>query len=137
MNKADTYTYTYRFYGDDSLLKMQDVMKMLRHGLKTVGGLEVESIQDKSPQLEGVVVSDVVKSPCFDMLEYRLAGGSYVSIRSFAGETELDMKAEPLLELEISVAGVNNDDTVAREARIRKDLESIIYMDHGMGYCCE
>ena len=31
----------------------------------------------------------------------------------------------------------NDDDAAAREVRIRKDLESIIYMDHGMGYCCE
>lgn len=137
MNKADTYTYTYRFYGDDGMLKIDDVMKMLRYGLKTVGGLEVESIQEHSRQIEGDITSDGVKAPYLDALEYCLAGGSHVFIRSFAGETELDMKAEPLLELEISVAGVNNDDTVAREARIRKDLESIIYMDHGMGYCCE
>ena len=120
MNKEYTHTYTYRFYGDDGMLKIDDVMKMLRHGLKSVGGLEVESIQEYSQSLE-----------------YRLDGGLHVFIRSLTGKTELDMKAEPLLELEISVAGVNNEDTAAREARIRKDLESIIYMDHGMGYCCE
>ena len=120
MNKADTYTYTYRFYGDDGMLKMQDVMKMLRHGLKTVGELEVESIQEYSQSLE-----------------YRLDGGSHVFIRSLTGETGLDIKAEPQLELEISVTEGNDDDAAAREVRIRKDLESIIYMDHGMGYCCE
>ena len=137
MTNDSIHTFTYQFYGDDGLLKMQDVMKMLRHGLKKVGGLEVESIQEHSRQIDGDITSDRVKAPYLDALEYCLAGGLHVFIRSFTGETGFDMKAEPQLELEISVAGGNDDDAAAVEARIRKDLESIIYMDHGMGYCCE
>ena len=120
MNKADTYTYTYRFYGDDGMLKIDDVMKMLRHGLKMVGGFEVESIQDHS-----------------QTLEYRLTGGSSVMISMTAVETEDESGAGPVVEVTISAAGKNDSDAAAAEVRIRKDLESIIYMDHGMGYCCE
>lgn len=120
MNKEYTHTYTYQFYGDDGWLKMQDVMKMLRHGLKMVGGFEVESIQEHSRTLE-----------------YRLTGGSSVTISLPAAETEADPETEPAMGVEISVATENDAAAAAREVRIRKDLESIIYMDHGMGYCCE
>ena len=137
MNKTDTKTYTFRFYGDDGMLKMQDVMKMLRHGLKTVGGLEVESIQELSRQIEGDITSDGVKAQYLDALEYCLAGGSHVSIRSLTGEPGSDPKADPRMEVTISVICADDDAAAALEARIRKDLESIIYMDHGMGYCCE
>lgn len=120
MTNDNIHTFTYQFYGDDGMLKMQDVMKMLRHGLKTVGGLEVENIQELSRTLE-----------------YCLADGSHVAIRTLTGEPGSDPKADPRMEVTISVICADDDAAAALEARIRKDLESIIYMDHGMGYCCE
>ena len=116
-----TNKYSYLFDGEDGMLKMQDVMRMFRYGFKTIGGLKVESVKEKSPEAGG-------NNDC-SAVEYRLAGGSYVMIQTSG--------TEPELEVCIYAAGNSKDIAADTEARIRRDLESIIYMDHGMGYCCE
>ena len=110
----------YKFEGADGMTKMQDVMKMFRFGFRTIGGLKVEEIKghDKGPD-----------GTDMNALEYRLAGGSCVILRPSG--------TEPEIEVTVSAADDDTDKAAETEALIRRDLESIIYMDHGMGYCCE
>ena len=142
--------YSYSFDGADGELRMQDVMKMFRFGFKSLGGLKVEEILDHR------------KGPGeWSAVEYRLAGGSAVIIRPFGAElnsgTASDTDDAPRIEISILIAsgdneiagGVNEnegagvDEEAADERaadierRVRRDLESILFMDHGMGYCCE
>lgn len=122
--KHDYYTNTlhsYLFEGADGMEKMQLIVKLFRYGFKTIGGLAVGQVLDYSRGIDGLPESGVI--------EYRLAGGSAVILKPFGNE--------PKLNVYISTAGDTEDDTANMEERIRKDLESIIYMDHGMGYCCE
>ena len=112
---------SYRFAGDDAELKMQDVMKMLRYGFKTIGGLVVEEVH------AGEAVGTA--GGLGHSIEYRLAGGTAVKVRPSEDGS--------VLELRISAAGESDEEAAAIESRVRSDLESIIYMDHGMGYCCE
>ena len=103
------------------MIDTQLVMKMFRCGFKSIGGIKVERVVDHN-----------------NAVEYPLAGGSCVVIRQ-PGD-------EPKLEVCISVAGddAENTDTgvgmksaLEIEKRILEELESIIYMDSRMGYCCE
>lgn len=118
--------YSYQFYGDDGLLKVRDVMKMFRYGFKSVGGLKVEEVLASG---SGAV-------------EYRLEGGCSVMLAP--------LEKEPGIEVCISVRGgsecgpgsenraIEDDERAAEvERRIREDLKSIIYVDHGAAYCCE
>ena len=115
-----TNKYSYLFGGEDGMLKMQDVMRMFNYGFKTIGGLEVVSVTDKSPGAGG-------NNDC-SAVEYLLAGGLSVMIKMSDIE----------LELEVCISSEDSKGIAAdTESCIRKDLESIIYMDHGMGYCCE
>ena len=109
----------YKFEGADGMTKMQDVMKMFRFGFRTIGDLKVEEIKghDKVPDGTGL------NAP-----EYRLTGGSCVILKPSG--------IEPELEVTVYIPD-DIDNAAETEARIRRDLESIIYMDHGMGYCCE
>ena len=116
---------SYRFSGDDAEMKLRDVMKMFRYGFKTLGGLAVIDVLAG----DSAGTADVLESP----LEYRLAGGATVTLTVTARRTD----DKPLLEVHISAAGENDEEAAGTEQRIRSDLESIIYMDHGMGYCCE
>ena len=115
-----TNKYSYLFDGEDGMLKMQDVMRMFRYGFKTVGGLKVESVKEKSPEAGG-------NNDC-SAVEYRLSGGASVIIQTSGTEPELEV---------CIYAEDGNGIATDTESCIRKDLESIIYMDHGMGYCCE
>ena len=142
--------YSYSFDGADGELRMQDVMKMFRFGFKSLGGLKVREILDHRKG-----------SGEWSAVEYRLAGGSAVIIRPFGAElnsgTASDTDDAPRIEISILIAGGDNeiaggvnenegagvDEEAADERaadierRVRRDLESILFMDHGMGYCCE
>lgn len=115
--------YRYQLNGDDALTKMHDVMKMLRYGFKDLGGIRVESVrvpeasEDERKDFEGGAV------------EYRLEGGCSVQIIP-------DEKALAI-EVRIAVPGDGEPDAAAIERMLRKDIESIIYVDHGAAYCCE
>lgn len=102
--------YTDQLY-DDDILRIQDVLRLFRYGSTSIGGIEVESIRENSQKPEDC---NELK-----MLEYMLAGGTVITIRSF--------DFEPKLEISISIT---NDvaEATCLEERIRKDLESIIYM---------
>ena len=109
--------YSYPFYGDDGLLKMQDVMKMFRFGFKTVAGLKVEAVLVKGAEPAGC-----------GAVEYRLEGGCSVTV--------IPSEKDPGIEICFS-AGESCEYGSGVEKRIREDLESIIYIDHGAAYCCE
>ena len=122
--------HIYSFEGDDGLLKMQAILKLFRYGFKTIGDLKVESVLDYSKGLDGL--------PASDMLQYRLAGGSSVILKpSASGQDSSTSDIEPKLNVYISVRGDSEAQAAAIEARVSDDLESIIYMDDRMGYCCE
>ena len=113
--------HIYTFEGDDGLLKMQAILKLFRYGFKTIGDLKVESVLDYSRGLDGLPASDVV--------QYRLAGGSSVILKpSTTG---------PKLTVYISIRSDSEENAAAFETCVSEDLESIIYMDDRMGYCCE
>lgn len=118
--------YSYPFYRDESLLKVQDVMKMFRYGFKSIGGFKAEEVLASG---SGAV-------------EYRLEGGCSVTVAP--------SEAEPGIEVCISVGegrecGAGSESRACEEderaadveRRIREDLKSIIYLDHGAAYCCE
>lgn len=109
------------YYHESGISDFQLVMKMLRFGFKTLGGLEVMSVTDNSKGMDG--------NPADDAVEYRLAGGSTVVIRMRANEPEL--------EVCISIADKDSENAAVVEKRIRADIENIIHMDSRMGYCCE
>ena len=136
------YTYTYPREGDGSVIDMQLVLKMFRCGFKSIGGIKVDSVMDHSKGADGCpekareTAPEV--SPEKSSIEYCLSGGSSVVIRS-SGD-------EPTLEVKVLIAGNDTENAAADkdpesaleiEKRIREDLESIIYMDNRMGYCCE
>ena len=101
--------------------KMQLILKMFRYSFKTIGDIKVEIVLDYSKGLDGLPQSDVV--------EYRLAGGSAVILKPSA--------TEPKLSAYISVEADSEEAAAAIETRICDDLDSIIFMDDRMGYCCE
>lgn len=107
--------YSYQFEGAEGMLKIQDAMKMFRYGFGRIGNIEVESI------LKGQSKSGDDK--------YVLADGSTVLISP--GETEAK------LDVFISIASESEDKASEIEARVRNDIESIVYIDDRMGYCCE
>ena len=114
-------SYNYRFEDTDGMTSLLYVMRMFRCGFRTLGGLEVMEVLDCRKHRIGYTKSEAV--------EYRLAGGSVVTIRPSVNKPELTA--------DISVAGGDPETAAAIEARIREDLEGIIYMDSRMGYCCE
>lgn len=112
--------HIYRFEGPDSVINMQNVMKMFRFGFRTIGGCEVESVRVLRKGEEGEMPADV--------LEYRLAGGPTLLIRP----------NEPEITLEVSLAADGeNKEMHEMELRIWNDIENIIYIDYRAGYCCE
>ena len=108
-------------YYESDISDLQLVMKMLRFGFKTLGGIEVISVTDHGKAADGKTAEDTI--------EYRLAGGSAVVIRT--------QDAEPKLEVCISIADNDRENAAKTEELIRADLENIIHMDNRMGYCCE
>ena len=110
---------------EGSLSEMQLVIKMFRCGFKSIGGIKVESVLDHGKGADGQQKT----APENDVLEYHLAGGPSVEIRPSTAESKI--------EVYISVPGNDKENAAETEARIREDLESIIYMDSRMGYCCE
>ena len=92
-------------------------MKMFRCGFRMLGGMEVENIREHS------------SGYACDEIEYRLAGGSSVKIKTSGTHPELTVCMD--------VVGKNRKDAEERETRIREDIENIIYMDLRAGYCCE
>lgn len=113
--------HTYQYSETDGMPRMQLILKMFRYGFKTIGGLKVESVLDYSKGMDGLPASDVV--------EYRLEGGSALVIRPSG--------TEPKLNIYISIKGDSEEAATALETRVCEDLESIIFMDDRMGYCCE
>lgn len=113
--------YTYRFEGDDGESRIREIMKMFRCGFKALGGLEVEEVLDCRKHRIGYTKSEAV--------EYRLAGGTTVTVRPSV--------TAPEITADIAVTAGDPQEAVDTEARIREDLENIIYMDSRMGYCCE
>lgn len=124
------------------MIDIQLVMKMLRCGFKSIGGIKVERVldhsegADESPEEAREIASEV--SPEKSSIEYRLSDGSTVVIRPY--------DTEPRLEVNILIAGddtanvaaeKNTESALETEKRIREDIESIIFMDNRMGYCCE
>lgn len=126
-------TYTYPRKGDSGMIDIQIVMKMFRCGFKSIGGIKVERVLDHSKgadeSLEEAreIASEVI--PDNSSIEYLISDGSYVVIRSSG--------AEPRLDVYISAVGDSEVSASETEKRIREDLESKIYMDNRMGYCCE
>lgn len=109
------------YYYESDISDFHMVMKMLRFGFKTLGGLEVMSVTDHSKDSDGRHADDTV--------EYRLDGGSTVEIMTH--------DTEPKLEVCISIPDNDSENAAGTKERIRADLENIIYMDNRMGYCCE
>ena len=124
------------------MIDIQLVMKMFRCGFKSIGGIKVERVlnhskgEDESPEEAREIASEGSQEK--SSIEYRLSDGSTVIIRPSG--------AEPKLEVNILIAGDEIENVavdkdleriVETEKRIREDLESIIYMDNRMGYCCE
>lgn len=109
------------YYNESDISDLQMVMKMLRFGFKSLGGIEVKSVTDHSKASDERSAADII--------EYRLDGGSGVVIRTH--------DTEPKLEVCISIANNDRENAAKTEARIRADLENIIHMDNRMGYCCE
>ncbi len=112
---------SYKFEGDDGMQNMQVILKMFRYGFKSFGGIEVESVLDHSARPDGAAVPEVI--------EYRFAEGSSVEIRPST--------AAPEIEVCITAAGDSEEDAACSEARIRKDIENIMYLNGRAGYCCE
>ena len=108
-------------YYESDISDLQLIMKMLRFGFKTLGGIDVISVTDHGKAADGKTAEDAI--------EYRLAGGSAVVIRTH--------DAEPELEVCISIADNDREHAAKTEELIRADLENIIHMDNRMGYCCE
>ncbi|MBQ6440841.1 MAG: hypothetical protein IJJ06_12140 [Mogibacterium sp.] len=113
--------HTYQYSEPDGMSRMQLILKMFRYGFKTIGGLKVEIVLDYSKETDGLPKSDVV--------EYRLEGGSALVIRP--------SRTEPKLNVYISIKGDSEEAAAAIETRVCEDLESIIFMDDRMDYCCE
>ena len=109
------------YYYESDISDFQMVMKMLRFGFKSLGGIEVMSVTDHSKASDG--------GPATDIVEYQLDGGFTVLIMTH--------DTEPKLEASISIADNDNENAARTEERIRADLENIIHMDNRMGYCCE
>ena len=130
---SKTNTYTYPRKGESGMIDIQLVMKMFRCGFKSIGGIKVESVLIRSKGADARseeprgIASEVSSEK--SSIEYCLSDGSSVVIRSSG--------AEPRLDVYISVAGDSEVSASETEKRIREDLESIIYMDNRMGYCCE
>lgn len=109
--------YSYHF-GYDNLTRMHGVLKMFRYGFKELGGIRVENVSVREHgDAEGSAI------------EYRLEGGCSVQIIP-------DEKA-PAIEVRIEVPSDSDPDAAGTERMLRKDIESIIYVDHGAAYCCE
>ena len=130
---SKTNTYTYPRKGESGMIDIQLVMKMFRCGFKSIGGIKVESVLIRSKGADARseeprgIASEVSSEK--SSIEYCLSDGSSVVIRSSG--------AEPRLNVYISAAGDSEVSASETEKRIREDLESIIYMDNRMGYCCE
>lgn len=112
---------SFEFVGDEAMEKMRVIVKMFRIGFRTIGGLSVENVMDYSRGIEGL--------PKSEMVEYRLAGGSALVLKPSANE--------PKLNVYVSIKSDSEESAAAIEKRVCDDLESIIYMDDRMGYCCE
>ena len=120
-NFCSNSLHIYRFDGDDGMDKMLLIIKMFGIGFKTLGDLEVESVLDYSKGLDGLPESDVIN--------YRLAGGSSVIIKPSDNEPEI--------KVYISVKGDSEEDAAGIERRVAEDIESIVFMDDRLCYCCE
>lgn len=107
--------YSYQFEGADGVIRIQDAMKMFRYGFGRIGNIEVESVLKGQPESGDV--------------QYVLADGSSILISP--GETEAK------LDVFISIASGSEDKASEIEAHVRNDIESIVYIDDRMGYCCE
>lgn len=131
--KSINKKYTYPREGDSGMIDTHLVMKMFRCGFKSIGGIKVERVLDHSKEAAG---SQEEAREAFSEdghvkggIEYRLSDGSSVEIRASG--------IEPKLEVHILIAGDDAESALELEKRIREDIESIIYMDNRMGYCCE
>ena len=113
--------HSFQFEGDDAMEKMQLILKMFRYGFRSIGGLKVVEVLDYSRGMEGLPESDVI--------QYRLEGGSAIILKPAA--------AEAILNVYISVTGDSPESAAAIEKSVCEDLESIVFMDDRMGYCCE
>ncbi len=109
------------YYYESDISDFQMVMKMLRFGFKSLGGIEVMSVAHHSKASDG--------KPATDTVEYQLDEGYTVLIMTH--------DYEPKLEVCISIADNDRENAAKTEERIRADLEHIIHMDNRMGYCCE
>ena len=110
----------HRFEAAGGMRELQYAMKMFRCGFRTIGDIRVEDVIDHGDEADGSAGSGSV--------EYRLEGGSVVMIRSSADE--------PVIEICVSAAD-GSKLSADMEKRICADIESIIYIDHRAGYCCE
>jgi phosphoglucomutase len=113
--------HSYHFEGADGMLKIREIMKMFRFCFEKIGGLRVEKMLDYSRDQDGL--------PKADVIEYLLEGGSAVVIRPSGNE--------PKLNVYISATDDSKESAAKIEARVRADVENIIYIDERMGYCCE
>ena len=112
------------------MIDTQLVMKMFRCGFKSIGGIKVGRVLDHGKE-EAVSLEN-------SSIEYRLAGGSSVVIRQSGAEPKLEVCISVASEdAKNAAAGDSVESALKIEKRIREDIESIIYMDNRMGYCCE
>ena len=139
---SKTNTYTYPRKGDSGMIDIQLVLKMFRCGFKSIGGIKVESVLIRSKGADARseeprgIASEVSSEK--SSIEYCLSDGSSVVIRSSGIEPKLEVCISAAGDdTEYAAAGDSVESALELEKRIQEDIESIIYMDNRMGYCCE
>ena len=110
-------THSYRSGGSGGVPDLRVIMKMFRCGFKALGGMNVESVTDHSRETD------------HDEIEYRLADGSSVVLKSSGAGSELTVC--------MTIFGDSREDAEETGKRILADIENIVYMDLRAGYCCE
>lgn len=98
--------HSFTFEGSKGFVKMQEIMKELRQGLKTIGPKDVLELLDYSKGIDGLPKSDVLK--------YILDGNCSVVIRPSG--------TEPKLKLYISVS--EKDENIA--SKVEKEIYEYI-----------
>lgn len=101
---------SYAFEGNLGFSKMQSIMKSMRLGIKSFGGLKVEGVSDYKDGLDGLPPSDVIK--------FKLEGGSTIVIRPSG--------TEPKLKAYFSAASDSNEGASALTESMIESVNDLI-----------